>query len=116
MTHESEIREKKTYTFRNEDSTPRTVIVEHPVRRGYGLRSESRPEETSAGWMRFRLKVDPKQTASLVVEEARPLRTTYTLTDLHGQPRSPCLCGEKSIDKPVEDALRKILWRNRRSW
>jgi hypothetical protein len=28
MIQESEIREKKTYTFRNEDTSPRTVIVE----------------------------------------------------------------------------------------
>ena len=34
MIQESEIREKKTYTFRNEDTAPRTVIVEHPVRPG----------------------------------------------------------------------------------
>jgi hypothetical protein len=50
MTHETEIREKKTYTFRNEDSAPRTLIVEHPVRPGYEMRSENHPVETSAGW------------------------------------------------------------------
>ncbi len=37
LTQTSEIREKKTYTFRNEDSAARTVIVEHPVRVGYTL-------------------------------------------------------------------------------
>jgi hypothetical protein len=108
MTHESEIREKKTYTFRNEDSNARTVIVEHPVRPGYQLRSENRPAETSAGWMRFRLAVEPKQTASLVVEEARPLRTTYTLTDLTAD-QIALFVSQKSIDKTIEDALGKIL-------
>jgi hypothetical protein len=57
-------REKKTYTFRNEDSAPRTIIVEHPVRAGYELRGYARPAETTADWMRFRLQVEPKQTAS----------------------------------------------------
>jgi hypothetical protein len=108
MTHESEIREKKTYTFRNEDSAPRTVIVEHPVRPGYELRSESRPDETSAGWMRFRLQVEPKQTASLVVEEARPLRATYALTNLTPGQVS-LFVSQKSINKAIEDALVKIL-------
>ena len=108
MTHESEMREKKTYTFRNEDSTPRTVIVEHPVRPGYELRSERRPAETSAGWMRFRLQVEPKQTASLVVEEARPLRATYTLTDLTAN-QIALFVSQKSINKTIEDALGKIL-------
>jgi len=108
MTHESEMREKKTYTFRNEDSTPRTVIVEHPVRPGYQLRSENRPAETSAGWMRFRLQVEPKQTAALVVEEARPLRTTYTLTDLTAN-QIALFVSQKSINTTIEAALGKIL-------
>ena len=55
MTHVSEMRERKTYTFRNEDTSPRTVIVEHPARAGFELKSETRPAETTAGWMRFRL-------------------------------------------------------------
>ena len=55
MTQESEIREKKTYTFRNEDSASHTIIVEHPVRRGYVLRGDARPAETTAAWMRFQL-------------------------------------------------------------
>jgi hypothetical protein len=112
MTHETEIREKKTYTFRNEDSAPRTVIVEHPVRPGYEMRSENRPIETSAGWMRFRLQVDPKQTASLVVEEARPLRTTYALNDLTTSQVS-LFVSQKSINKTIEDALGKILKQKR---
>jgi hypothetical protein len=82
MKQTSELREKKTYTFRNEDTSARSVIVEHPVRRSYELRGESRPDETTADWMRFRLHVDPKQTATLVVEEARPVETTYQLTNV----------------------------------
>ena len=38
MIQESELREKKTYTFRNEDSVQRMIIVEHPVRAGFDLR------------------------------------------------------------------------------
>ncbi len=71
MVQESEVREKKIYTFRNEDTGPRTVIVEHPVRLGYQLCSDVQPVETTAAWKRFRLPVDSKETTSLVVEEAR---------------------------------------------
>ena len=49
MIQESEIREKKTYTFRNEDTSPRTVIVEHPVRPGYELCSDIQPVESYRG-------------------------------------------------------------------
>ena len=67
LAHQSEVRERKTYTFRNEDTAARTVIVEHPVRSGYQLRGDVRPFETTAGWMRFRVPVEPKQSAALVL-------------------------------------------------
>jgi hypothetical protein len=108
MTHESEVREKKTYTFRNEDSSPRTVIVEHPVRSGYQLRSTAQPLETTAAWMRFRLEVGAKQTAALVVEEARPVLASYTISDINDK-LIAAFVQQRSIDKSVEEALRKVL-------
>jgi len=108
MTHENEIREKKTYTFRNEDTAPRSVIVEHPVRTGYTLRSHIQPIETTAFWMRFRLQVEPKQTAALEVEEARALHTDYSLTNLSGA-QVDLFVHQQSVNKTIEDALRKIL-------
>lgn len=106
--HDSEVREKKTYTFRNEDSSPRTILVEHPVRPGYELRGDARPAETTAAWMRFRLPVETKQTAMLVVEEARPIQSSYQLTNLTGD-QVAFFVQQKSIDKTVEDALRRVL-------
>ena len=108
MVHTSEMREKKTYTFRNEDSSPRTVIVEHPVRAGYTLRSVVQPAETTAAWMRFRVTVDPKQNASLVVEEARPLEATYQIENVNDD-LVALFVRERSIDKTVEEALRKVI-------
>ena len=108
LTQESEVRERKTYTFRNEDSLPRTVLVEHAVRADYTLRSETKPDETTADWMRFRLHVEPKQTAALVVEEARPVATTYQLTNIDDR-QVELFVRQKSISKAVEDALRPIL-------
>ena len=108
MTQESEVRERKTYTFRNEDRSSRTVLVEHPVRTGYTLRSDTKPEETTADWMRFRLSVEPKQTAALVVEESRPIRTTYQLTNVDAR-QVELFLRQKSINQSVEDALRRIL-------
>ena len=108
MTHESELRETKTYTFRNEDSSPRTVVVEHPVRSGYQLRSTPQPAETTAAWMRFRLEVGAKQTAALVVEEARPVAASYTISDINSK-LIATFVQQRSIDKSVEEALRKVL-------
>jgi hypothetical protein len=108
MIHDREVREKKTYTFRNEDTSPRAVIVEHPVRQGFELRGDVKPIETTAAWMRFRLQVDAKQTSSLVVDEARTLSSSYVLTDLDS-PRVDMFASQGTISKDVNDALRRIL-------
>jgi hypothetical protein len=104
----SEIRESRVYTFRNQDSAPRSVIVEHPVRAGYHLRGDAKPEETTAGFMRFRVNVPPRQTASLTVEEARPVDNRYEITNL-GSEQVELFLRQQSIDKSVEEALRRVL-------
>jgi len=108
MIQESEIREKKTYTFRNEDTAPRSVIVEHPVRAGYQLCSDLQPAETTAAWKRFRVPVEPKQTTSLVVEEARREMTNYAITNVDSD-QVALFVRDKSINKTVQDALEKIV-------
>jgi hypothetical protein len=108
LIQESEIREKKTYTFRNEDDTPRVVIVEHPVRMGYQLCSDVPPAETTADWYRFRLPVEAKQTRSLVVEEARRDPETFALTNITSD-QIAVFVREKSIDQTVQAALEKIV-------
>ena len=108
MTQESEIREKKIYTFRNEDSAPRTIIVEHPLRAGYELRGSARPVETTADWLRFRLPVQPKQTASLVVEEAHPTQSSFALTTLSSE-QLTLFVNQRSIDHDMEAVFRQIM-------
>jgi hypothetical protein len=108
MIHESEVREKKTYTFRNEDAAGRIVIVEHPTRPGYELRGEAKPIETTSGWMRFRLPVEAKQTASLVIEEARPLQATFTLSDVTGD-QVATFVRDRSINPAIEESLKRVL-------
>lgn len=108
MTQESEMQERKTYTFRNSDTAPRTVVVEHPVRPGYDLRIQTKPEEISAGWMRFRVEVPPRQTVAFQVDEVRPLYSTYALTNLTSE-QMAAFTSQRSIDKSIEDALRRVL-------
>ena len=100
--------ESKSYTFRNTDAMARTVIVEHPARQGYELRSQAKPIETSAGSMRFRLEVPARQTASLVVEEARPVEATYQIANLSSN-QVALFVRERSIDRTLEAALGKVL-------
>jgi hypothetical protein len=108
MVQESEIRERRTYALRNEDTKARTAIIEHRVRTGYELLSEDRPVETSSGWMRFRKQIDPKQTAQLVVEESRPISSTFSVEKISGEQLEVFVRGG-AISKSIEEALRKIL-------
>jgi hypothetical protein len=84
------------------------IIVEHPVRNGYELRGDARPVESTNAWQRFRLAVPARQTSVLVVEEARPLQTSYALTSLTAGQVALFLT-QKSIDREIETALRRIL-------
>jgi acyl-CoA hydrolase len=107
LIHHSESRYKKSYIFRNEDLTPRSVIVEHPVRAGYALRGDAKPVETSAGSMRFRVEVPSKQTVTLDVEEAQPAETGYAIGDLTVD-QIDDFVREKYIPQELEQSLRRI--------
>lgn len=107
LVHTREVREKKTYTFRNEDSQPRTILVEHPVRSGWELRSQAKPAETSARWMRFRVPVESKQTATLQVEEGMAVDSSILVSDVTNGAIVDFLA-QKSITPAIEQALRRV--------
>jgi hypothetical protein len=105
----SDMRETKTYTVRNDDSTPRTVLIEHPLRPGWMLADGApKPEETTSGVYRFRLRAEPKETAKLAVREVKPLTTTYLLTNLTND-QIMVFLQQKSINPEAEAAFRKIV-------
>lgn len=108
LTFQSEYIETKTYTFRNEDLQPRTIIVEHPVREGYKLRGDLKPVETTANWMRFRVAVPAKETKTLVVEESRQQENTVEISDLTSE-RLIEYVKSGYVNKTAEAALRKLL-------
>ena len=109
MTHTSEVRESKTYRVRNEDTKPRSVIIEHLARPGWKLAADAlKPEETSAGLYRFRLSVAPKTSTTLTISEARQLDTRYELTNLTGD-QLAVFIRQRAINPDAEQALRRIL-------
>lgn len=108
MTQHLEVREKKTYTFRNEDSTPRAVLVEHPIRGGFRLQPGLEPAETTAAYYRFRLPVKSKETASLVVEEARPVESAIQISEIT-EDHIELYMRQKSIPEEAVAAFRRIL-------
>jgi hypothetical protein len=103
-----ELREKRTYTVRNEDSKPRTLVVEHPNRAGWTLTSAVKPDETAPGVLRFRLQAPPKATASLTVEETRTLDSSYQVANLTDD-QLTMVVRQRALTPEAEQALRAVV-------
>jgi hypothetical protein len=109
MIRTSEQREYKTYTVRNEDTSPRTLILEYAERPGWKLSADApKPEETSVGFYRFRVRVAAKQTSVLEFAETRPEETRYELTNVTSD-EVALFVREKSINSEIEAALHGTL-------
>jgi len=109
MTQTSELREETTYAIRNDDTTPRTVLIEHALRSGWIVSGDTpKPAETTASASRFETPVAAKGTAALVVRESKPLSTTYQVSDCD-ENRLKLFIRQKSISPEIEAALRKII-------
>jgi general stress protein YciG len=82
---QSEQTSRRVYSLRNNDTTARTVIVEHPIRPGWTLVKGAVPVETSLSAYRFAVQVEPKGVATLEVAERHPLDTNYSVSQLSDQ-------------------------------
>jgi hypothetical protein len=100
--------EEHTYTIRNRDAAARTVVIEHPARPGWKLTDDEKPAESSASFHRFRLTVEPKETATLVVKEYRPVSNRYQLTNVTDD-QIKFFLEQKMINPEIEQALRKVI-------
>ena len=74
--------ETKTYTIRNANTEERDVIIEHPARAQWKLAADLKPEETTANYYRFRVKVPPDSTTTLSVNETHPNEERWELTNV----------------------------------
>jgi hypothetical protein len=103
-----EQRQSKTYKLSNSDVTPREVVIEHPARSLWKLADNLKPEESSASYYRFRVKVNPKQSAQLVVEEHKPETASLALTNLTSD-QVALLTEQKRVTPALEQAFRRVL-------
>lgn len=108
MIQTREDRQERTYTIHNRDTSPRTVVLEHPARQGWKLADGVTPDETTASFHRFRMTVDPKKTATLTVAEFHPVSTRWELNNLSAKEISYFVDG-RMITTDVEQALRRVI-------
>ena len=109
MYQTNEVREKKTYTVRNEDTSARTLIIEHPLRPGWSLSGGApKADETSADYYRFRLEIEPKSTATITVPESQPVQTNVQINNINSAQIAFYL-QQRSISPEIEAALRGVI-------
>jgi hypothetical protein len=108
MVQTSERRDHEVYTIRNSDADPREVIIEHPVRPEWKMAEDLKPEEKTASFYRFRVKVNPNETASLKIDEVQPLQNSIALTSMTDQQVKLFFSG-KTVKPELEQALKRIL-------
>jgi hypothetical protein len=109
MVQTSELRQETTYAVRDDDTMPRVVLIEHPMRPGWTIAEDgTRPAETASGAYRFRVNVSPKSAAILTVPESKPLESNFAVTNITDD-QIKLFVQQKSITPEIEAAFRKIL-------
>jgi len=109
MIQTSEYRQQTTYTVRDDDTTARTVLIEHPLRSGWKLSSGTmKPAEETSSLYRFRVEVQPKADTKFNVTESEPIETNYALTNLTSD-QIDLFVHQRSINPAIEAAFRKIV-------
>jgi hypothetical protein len=108
MTQTSKQLDHQTYTIRNADTQPREVVIEHPLRSGWKLANDVKPEETSASYYRFLVKVSPNQTTTLKIDEVQPLERTVALSSVTDD-QIKIWFNDKTLKPELMQALRLIM-------
>jgi hypothetical protein len=111
--HRSDFHEV-TYVLHNAAAEPRTVVLEHPIEKGFKLDDATpKPTETTASVYRFRVDLAPGATTKLHVGGDHPTYTYYRLDTADDNQLTFIL--KTSGDNPtLQAALQPILEARRR--
>jgi hypothetical protein len=103
LTARTAMEEVRTYTIRNVDQKPKTLVIEHLQRPQYKLLN-MKPGETTANAYRFEVKLGPDSTEKFPVTEERVYDTTNAVSSLQ-----PDVLLSYVQNKALTDAGRKQL-------
>jgi hypothetical protein len=108
LTQISEEEQRTLYTVRSQEEGDRTLVIEHPVRPGWKLKKGAQePEEKAPGTYRFRMNLAARATATLPIEEVRPVSAIYQVADL-GPDQVALFLKNGSLTPEMAAALQKI--------
>ena len=83
VTTHTVVREERVYDVSNRSTTDRTLLIEHPNRKGEGFAfvGNNKPKEEAADVFRFELAVPAKKDLTYTVTEERPVDSSVQLTN-----------------------------------
>jgi Carboxypeptidase regulatory-like domain len=100
---------QKTYVLTNQTDKPRVVFVEHPIRDGWVLSTDTqKPEGKSSRYYRFRVPLEAHQKIELAVTERRALMDSYALLNFTRQ-ELELFVSRNYIDANTRGVLEKII-------
>jgi hypothetical protein len=109
-----EQRQSTKYAIHNADASPRDVVIEHPAEGDWKLIKDGpKPEESSASFHRFRVKVEAGKTETISVDEFRPEEAQYVLTNLNSDTVA-ILVDQKRVTPEMQQAFERILAQKRK--
>ena len=100
-------RSEHSYVFQNETDAARTVVLEHPYDRGYGLVETPEPYETTDALRRFRFDVPADGRETFVVTGETTADEAIRLTEDFSAERLLALSRGGAIPPKVKEALVK---------
>ncbi|MCX6637637.1 MAG: hypothetical protein NT090_21495, partial [Acidobacteria bacterium] len=112
LTTRSAIQETKTYTIRNVDQKPKTLVLEHPVRPGFKLLNQ-KPTETTAGAYRFEVRLAGAATEKFPLVEERVYDSSVMVANL-GHDVLLSYVQNKALSEAARKQLERIAEQKRR--
>jgi hypothetical protein len=98
----------REYAFRNASASPRTLVVEHPIRSGAELTAPASYDEKTDSAYRFPLALPAAGQAKLVVKERSPLQERVVLSSL-GADSFAAWSSSTELPASFREALRKAI-------
>jgi len=101
-------RDATTYVVHNADTTSRQIVVEHPIRKGWKLLDDMKPEESSATRYRFRVAVEPGGTQKFTVKERHLEVSRISVSNLTDS-QLTAYVQDGSVKPELESQLHKVI-------
>ena len=102
---------EKKYELENLSEQKKIIFVEHPLRQGWSIVSDTKPEETTENYYRFRVELDPKKAFHLIVNEESDATEQFWINEpgTMEERRLQWLCGQNFVDAKFLHFLKNLM-------